>query len=427
MNDRLPSAGDESDASMSLFAPTGALQPTDADALISQGVPWHRVAPFVNDREWWRLQKPLRSTNHPYSVSLRVWDATVCICTRETVAWIDPGPEAPDPTELPPKLAPDLLLVSHAHHDHTASLAKYSETFPDAVVLMTEHTANLLELEQPALSPTTSLRRRTRNLDYLGDFVAGDLTIKLLPAGHLLGAAMVDLRSPGGSLLVTGDFALRDVGGLAGAAWPDGPYDLLLMEATQSDPQHLPVMDMRTTRQPILDALAGACSRGMNRLVIPALAKGEAQEVYAAIVAAQQRNEFADLDVGLDGLAFHVALEYYEIFCDKPGPWRIRPMQIRSRGQRAKSVVIRSAPPSGDTKSDLAGKDPVQSDGIEPLAVTAYTHAGWSERLAFGLGVDCQAVATYHGASLSLHQDLRICGREVIQLARRGDVWTPQN
>ena len=408
-----------------LLADSGTLDPVSADGLIRQGVPWRHVAPYVPDREWWCRQQPRHMASRQPGFSLRVWDAAVCIQTRETTTWIDPGPRAPAPSELPMALWPDLIVVTHAHQDHTALLGSYSDAFPDVPVVMTDGTARLLALGETDWSVTECLQQRTRRLDFLTDLVLGELVMRLLPAGHLLGAAMVDVQTPDVSLLVTGDFTLRDVGGIGGAAWPDRGYDLVLMESTATDQALLPVMDTTATRRPILTALCEARSQGSSRIVMPAQAKGQAQEVYATLVLAQQAGEFPDVDVGLAGLAFRIAHEYYQAVGGQPGPWWISPLDLDSSNQPGGTILIQSSAgrrgDEGNTTQTRVRRR--QADRRSLLEVTAYTHAGWSERMAFALGVDCRAVAPYHGVSLSVQSALIETGRAVIQLSQQGEEW----
>jgi len=405
---------------------TGVLEGEAAVRLLAQGAPWHSVAPYVQDREWWRQQKPRQMATRQPAFSLRVWDATVCVQARETTIWIDPGPRAPAPAEIPKALRPDLIVVTHAHQDHTALLGSYSEVFPDVPVVMTAATARLLAISETDWSVAECLQQRTRRLDFLTDFVFGELTVRLLPAGHLLGAAMVDLQTRDMALLVTGDFALRDVGGIGGAAWPDGSYDLVLMESTPTDQGLLPVMNTRATRQPILNSLYSALSQGSSRIVTPAQAKGQAQEIYTALVLAQQSGKFPDVDVGLAGLAFHVAHEYYQAVGGQPGPWWIAPLELNPSHQPDRTILIQS---SVGIREDVAATTKARAGRMQTgtrrlLEVTAHTHAGWSEKMTFALGVDCRAVAPYHGVSLSVQSALTEAGRAVVRLSQQGEEWT---
>jgi Cft2 family RNA processing exonuclease len=93
--------------------------------------------------------------------------------------------------------ADEWAVVSHAHSDHIARHRR---------VILTEPTAGLLRQRLGGQREERVLRfgERTAFREPRGDFA-----LTLLPAGHILGSAMVLVEWSGGSLLYTGDFRLR--------------------------------------------------------------------------------------------------------------------------------------------------------------------------------------------------------------------------
>ena len=83
--------------------------------------------------------------------------------------YVDPGPSVPDPVALDP---PDLIVATHAHHDHPARLGEYGDAFPHAPVVMTHHTASLLELRGDPLL-RACLKHRTTRLDMMRERAIG--------------------------------------------------------------------------------------------------------------------------------------------------------------------------------------------------------------------------------------------------------------
>ena len=65
-------------------------------------------------------------------------------------------------------------------------------------------------------------------------------------------------------MLVTGDFAAHDVGGLAGAPWPQKPYSLLLLGITALNHQQLPTADPKANRMPYLQEVDTLSRQGKN-------------------------------------------------------------------------------------------------------------------------------------------------------------------
>ena len=93
--------------------------------------------------------------------------------------------------------AEEWVVVSHAHSDHIARHKR---------VILTEPTAMLLRHRLGANREERVLRfgERAKCSGPRGEFA-----LTLLPAGHILGSAMVLVEWSGGTLLYTGDFRLR--------------------------------------------------------------------------------------------------------------------------------------------------------------------------------------------------------------------------
>ncbi len=159
-----------------------------------------------------------------------------------------------------------LGLVTHAHADHVAR---------HDTVLCTPETAALMR------------RRRGQGLEYMerryGERTAvGDLSVTLLPAGHILGSAMALLEGPGGSLLYTGD--VRPEGGLTCPPAEPARADVLIMEATFGRPEHR-FPPAEETRAELVRFARQALEEGATPVFL-AYALGKAQEVMTALCGA---------------------------------------------------------------------------------------------------------------------------------------------
>ena len=124
--------------------------------------------------------------------------------------------------------ADEWAVVSHAHSDHIARHKR---------VILTEPTARLLRHRLGGQREERILRFGERT-EFSGP--RGDFALTLLPAGHILGSAMVLVEWSGGSLLYTGDFRLRaspacepcDFAAARGCDW-------LVMETTFGRPEYV--------------------------------------------------------------------------------------------------------------------------------------------------------------------------------------------
>jgi len=293
---------------------------------------------------------------------------------------------------------------------------------------MSHETAALLSLRAPSDSSLREcLDLRIVRL-HLGEQRAiGGVQLKLWPAGHLLGAAMPEIRLGEDKLLITGDFALRDVGGIPGATWPEESYTLIVMEATEGEWGSLPVADPEANRQPFLQEVSDLLGKGKGRLLVPGQAMGQAQELYAGLALAQQAGAFPDLRVRLVGFAATVSDMYQEALGTLPGPWECPFFTLAMDQVPGDSLVIASGGSSdqeGGLANRLASTLDESTDGQTLWHPTVYTHAGWGERMALAVGLPCHSMLLYNGVSLSLQTALSEIGRKVESLSVEGGEWT---
>ena len=157
-------------------------------------------------------------------------------------------------------------FVSHAHSDHLGSHEQAIATAP---------TAALAEY-RIGLQGVTELEYRT---DY--DFCP-DTRLRLLPAGHVFGSAMIHVTRPEGSLLYTGDFKLRP--GLVAEPAEPVEADVLVMESTYG----LPFFRFPPAAQVAgqLVELASAAIRAGRQPIVMAYSLGKAQEATRILTGA---------------------------------------------------------------------------------------------------------------------------------------------
>lgn len=161
-------------------------------------------------------------------------------------------------------------VVSHAHSDHIARHKR---------VILTEPTARLLRQRLGGQREERILRFGERAA-FIGP--RGDFALTLLPAGHILGSAMVFVEWSGGSLLYTGDFRLRespacepcDFTAARGCDW-------LVMETTFGRPEYV----FPPTAE-ITESLLRFCREALAASEIPVLlgwTLGKAQELLCLL------------------------------------------------------------------------------------------------------------------------------------------------
>jgi len=167
----------------------------------------------------------------------------------------------------------DAVFVSHAHSDHTAAHARVLFSPPTQKLMRArvggERAEHVLEFG----------RSYTAKEAGLGDL---DARITLLPAGHILGSAMIHIESGGASLLYTGDFKLR--AGLSAEPCAPRAADLLIMETTYGRPAYA----FPPTAE-ILERIIRFCVEALDHDETPVLlgySLGKAQEILSGLAGA---------------------------------------------------------------------------------------------------------------------------------------------
>lgn len=163
---------------------------------------------------------------------------------------------------LDPRRGHPRAIVTHAHSDHVAKHERWVTT--------------------PGTAALAARRWKARDLevhDFDVPWREGDATYTLLPAGHILGSAMVLVERAGVRVLYTGDFRLRP----SATAEPCRPVeaDVLVMECTFGEPRY-----RFPDRAAVLDELCDFVEHTLAHDGVPVLlaySLGKAQEVARLI------------------------------------------------------------------------------------------------------------------------------------------------
>ncbi len=187
-----------------------------------------------------------------------------------------------------------LCFVSHAHSDHTGLHDRS---------LVTQPTASLL---RHRLGPPEVV-----SLPFdIAHAIDDQTTVRLLPAGHVLGSAMIHVTRPEGTLLYTGDFKLRDC--LTVECARPAQADVLVMESTYGRPM-FKFPPWRAVADELID-LVRAGLRAGRQPVVMGYSLGKAQEAARILTD-------AGIPVTLHGAA-HAIAEIYEQQSVSLGPFR---------------------------------------------------------------------------------------------------------
>jgi Cft2 family RNA processing exonuclease len=180
-----------------------------------------------------------------------------------------------------------LCFVSHAHSDHLG---------PHQHAICTPATERFARRR-------TELERVTA-LDYFsGDFVLNDrMSGSLLPAGHILGSAMLHVRRDEQTLLYTGDFRLRGCDIVPPAQVRQA--DVLVMESTYGLPFFRFPARAQVVAQ-LLELVERALAAGRQPIVM-GYSLGKSQEIVKILTDAGHR-------VSVHGAVYHNNQIYEEL------------------------------------------------------------------------------------------------------------------
>ncbi len=165
---------------------------------------------------------------------------------------------------IDPSGAVERAIITHGHSDHARSGHAY--------VLATKETLGVMELRLGSAA-----RRGTQALTYGETLKIGDVTVKLVPAGHVLGSAQVVIDYKGARAVISGDYKRASDPTCAGFELV--PCDLFVTEATFA----LPVFRHGNAKDEIAKLLKSRSLFPERTHVVGAYGLGKSQRVIALL------------------------------------------------------------------------------------------------------------------------------------------------
>ena len=218
------------------------------------------------------------------------------------------------PEEAPPV---NDVIITHSHVDHIG-LIPWLVSSHNTTIHCTKMTADLLEMIWKDTYKVSSIEKQPlpwdkRDLEEALDnlvihpfnewSIIGDWKWQFHPAGHIPGAAMIEIHTPDHKILWTGDFDTRNSPCTIGAKPVNA--DILFIESTYAGREQ---PDRKIEIERFLSKIIEVVERG-GTCLIPAFANGRSQDVLLYLWDSN-----LDLEVHLDGMGKKV-LNY---FIDNP-------------------------------------------------------------------------------------------------------------
>lgn len=226
--------------------------------------------------------------------------------------------ETPYPAQ--PPASPDFAIISHAHLDHSGfTPALYRQEMPETICtpptlalaeIIVEDSMRIMERRGERPFQKRELKRmkqHTTVLSYKKWYEIGESTVSLYSAGHIPGAAMVDVETDGKRIVYSGDFKLEETKTTFASEIPPPNPDVLITESTYSDRDH-------PSRKELEIELGKQITETLEKggtILLPAFAIGRTQELIRIV-----RSVNHDVDIFVDGMGWRVgeALSHYSSY-----------------------------------------------------------------------------------------------------------------
>ena len=220
----------------------------------------------------------------------------------------------------------DALILTHAHMDHTGAaplLFSSGKQIPvlttaptkdimevllrDALKIMEDQNSNEDELPlypAPTVDALLGACKVTAFLEPI-ELAGGKIVVTFIPAGHILGAAMVSLETKYGQILFTGDFSVGAQRTVPGCTKPQRA-DFVICESTYGGRLH---SNREIEEKKLIDEVA-KCLAEDGKVLIPAFALGRAQEVIVILERAMGQGRLKKVPVYIDGMVRKICSIY---------------------------------------------------------------------------------------------------------------------
>jgi Cft2 family RNA processing exonuclease len=229
----------------------------------------------------------------------------------------------------------DLIVITHCHLDHIGSLPIAMREHPGAPVVMTTSSKIIIERmlhnsvnvmfrqkeeEQIADYPLFTheeVERCAKRFVGLGFGMAkrirgarDEIEIIFHGAGHVAGAAGLEIRHKHRGIFFTGDVLFADQRTVPGAKFPAGHFDTLITESTRGDTDR-PAGKSRGAEMARLVASINDTIQKGGSFLIPVFALGRMQEILSIVHDARKFRRLVECPIYGSGLGMDL-VDYFD-------------------------------------------------------------------------------------------------------------------
>ncbi|KAI9669175.1 MAG: endoribonuclease ysh1 [Trizodia sp. TS-e1964] len=359
----------------------------------------------------------------------------------------------------------DVLLISHFHLDHAASLPYVmAKTNFKGRVFMTHPTKAIYKWliqdsvrvgntsstsQQPPLyteSDHLSTFSRIEAIDYYTTHTISSIRITPYPAGHVLGAAMFLIEIAGLKIMFTGDYSRENDRHLIPAEVPKNvKIDVLITESTYGIASHVPRVEREAD---LMKSITSVLHRG-GRVLMPVFALGRAQELLLILDEYWERHaEFQNVPIYYASNLARKCMVVYQTYVGamndnikrlfrermaeaeasgdvgKGGPWDfkyIRSLKNLDRFDDVGSCVMLASPgmlQNGVSRELLERWAPDQKNGV---IITGYSVEGTMAKQIVNEPETIHAIMTHRAGSRGRGPGA-VTGNEMVMIPRRCSV-----
>ena len=222
----------------------------------------------------------------------------------------------------------DAIFISHAHLDHCGYVPHiYSAEYcgelyatKPTLELMQVLISDYMRISEPSnvsKKGLSEMLKHQRAVEYKREVLIKDLKITFIPAGHILGSALIRVTDGKNTLVYTGDINLAKTKLLNGADLKNLSGDVLITESTyggKTDIFESEVSILKSLVYGIKDTIKNG-----GKVVIPSFAVGRAQEVLLSIDDYINSGAIPKVPIYVDGM-INKALRIHRhnvIYCRK--------------------------------------------------------------------------------------------------------------